>query len=76
MGTDELTADLTAAEHLSEARRYARLGRQAEDEALGEAEDQVDAALDRAARHFSAANAHATSALAMLEADPPGLRQR
>jgi 2-keto-3-deoxy-L-rhamnonate aldolase RhmA len=62
--------DLTAAEHLAEARRYAGEGRRA----FGEFGDKVDAGtLARAEGFFSTANAHATSALAMLKADEPSL---
>lgn len=66
---------LPAAEHLAEARRYAGQGRQAESEAFGESGDKIDAgALARAAGVLSAANAHATSALAMLNPDGSSLR--
>jgi hypothetical protein len=60
--------DLTAFEHLAAARRYAAQG----DEVFADVGGKADvAALDRAATFYMAANAHATAALAMLEADVP-----
>jgi hypothetical protein len=63
---DQVSAEnLTVIEHLVAARRYAAQG----DEVFADVGYKVDAAaLDRAGTFYSAANAHATAAIAMLEA--------